>query len=223
ERFIATFAVQQMILLVLAVPVFAASAITDEKTRGTLQYLLTTEIEGRHLILGKLLSRSAQALALLLTGLPLFAFLGALAGLDPSTMLALVGVTFIPLLAIAAATLLASVWCKQTRDAVLILYAAGVLGFLAVRFFGGPLRYFDPLYVFDPFRGNSDAAQGGEFAERLLGSVLAWGTLGGVCLLLAMWRLRPAYQRQMENAGKQRKGRWWRAARPPVSDNLIHW
>src|SRR5262249_49066967 len=163
--------------------------------------------EGRHLIIGKLLSRAAQALVLLLVGLPLFALFGALAGLDPATMLALVGVTFIPLLAIASATLLASAWCKQTREAVLILYAVGMLGFLAVRFLGGPLRYFDPLYVFDPFGGDSDAAQGDEFAERLLGSVLAWGTLGGVCLLLAMWRLRPAYRQQMENAGWQRRTR----------------
>lgn len=223
ERFVATFAVQQMILLVLAVPVFAASAITDEKTRGTLQYLLTTEIEGSHLILGKLLARSAQGLTLLLTGLPLFAFFGAVAGLDPPTMLALVGVTFIPLLAIASATLLASVWCKQTRDAVLTLYAVGVLGFVAMKLLGGPLRYFDPFYVFDPFRGESDAAQGGEFAERLVGSLLAWGSLGGACLLLAMWRLRPAYRRQMENAGKQRRPRWWSGSRSPVSDNLIYW
>jgi ABC-type Na+ efflux pump permease subunit len=223
ERFVATFTVQQMILLVLAVPVFAASAIADEKTRGTLQYLLTTEIEGRHIILGKLLARSAQALVLLLTGLPLYAFLGALAGLDPPTMLALIGVTFIPLLAIASATLLASVWCKQTRHAVLTLYAAGLLGFLAVYFLGGPLRYFDPLYVFDPFRGQGDTAQSGAFGERLVGSVVAWGLLGGVCLVLAMWRLRPAYLQQLENAGRQPKLRRWGGARLPVSDNLIHW
>jgi hypothetical protein len=77
--------------------------------------------------------------------------------------------------------------------------------------------------VFDPVRGGSTAAQGGEFGERLLGSVLAWGTLGGACLALAVWRLRPAYRRQMENAGRQRIRRWWRATRVPVSDNLIHW
>jgi hypothetical protein len=175
------------------------------------------------LILGKLLSRSAQALALLLTGLPLFAFFGAVAGLDARTMLALIGVTFIPLLALASATLLASVWCKLTRDAVLTLYACGVLGFLGVKLLGGPLRYFDPFFVFDPFRGDSDAAQGGEFGERLLGSILAWGAVGGVCLLLAMWRLRPAYLRQMENAGKQRRPRWWRAVYVPVSDDVVQW
>jgi O-antigen ligase len=40
--FVETFVVQQLILLVLATPVLTAGAVTDEKTRGTLQYLLAT-------------------------------------------------------------------------------------------------------------------------------------------------------------------------------------
>src|SRR5438132_1499962 len=46
---------QQMILLLLATPAFVAGAITDEKRRGTLQYLLTTDLEDRHIVVGKLL------------------------------------------------------------------------------------------------------------------------------------------------------------------------
>src|SRR5438045_1918543 len=42
--FVETFVVQQLILLVLITPVLTAGAVTDEKTRGTLQYLLTTDL-----------------------------------------------------------------------------------------------------------------------------------------------------------------------------------
>jgi ABC-type transport system involved in multi-copper enzyme maturation permease subunit len=223
SRFLAVYVVQQMILMALAVPAFAASAITDEKTRGTLQYLLTTELEGRHLILGKLLARSAQVFVLFLTGLPLFCFLGAIGGLDPTTLLALISVTVVPLIALGAATLLASVWCMRTRDAVLGLYAVGLIGFLAVHFLGGPLRYFDPLFVLDPFRGDSDELEGPGLGARLLGSVIAWGTLGAVCLILAVWRLRPAYRRQLEGEGAKQSPRWWRAERVPLGDDLIQW
>lgn len=53
--FTEVFLVQHLILIVLVTPAFVASAITDEKTRGTLQYLLTTELTPLHILLGKLL------------------------------------------------------------------------------------------------------------------------------------------------------------------------
>src|SRR5689334_4083314 len=59
SRFAETFVSQQMILLTLAVPAFVAGAITDEKRRGTLQYLLVSDLESRHILLGKLLGRVA--------------------------------------------------------------------------------------------------------------------------------------------------------------------
>ena len=58
--FAATFIFQQMILLLMATPAFVAGAITDEKRRGTLQYLLTTDLDTRHIILGKMFGRVAR-------------------------------------------------------------------------------------------------------------------------------------------------------------------
>src|SRR5216683_1408026 len=59
-RFASLFVWQQTLLLFLAVPIFTAGAIVDEKRQGTLQYLLLTEMEPRHIVLGKLLGRVAQ-------------------------------------------------------------------------------------------------------------------------------------------------------------------
>ena len=77
--FTETFVLQQMLFIVLATPAFVAGAIADEKRRGTLQYLLCTDLDSRHIILGKLFGRIAQVFLVALAGLPIFAFFAALA------------------------------------------------------------------------------------------------------------------------------------------------
>src|SRR5262245_8844068 len=67
-RFADAYVSQQMILLVLITPAFVAGAISDEKRKGTLQYLMTTDLEARHIILGKLFGRVAQVGLLALGG-----------------------------------------------------------------------------------------------------------------------------------------------------------
>src|SRR5262245_61819667 len=76
------FVGQHFLLLVLATPLLAAGAITDEKVRGTLQYLLTASASPAEIIVGKLLARLFRALVLMLPGLPLFCFFGVYAGME---------------------------------------------------------------------------------------------------------------------------------------------
>ena len=130
------FVFQQMILLLLATPAFVAGAITDEKRRGTLQYLLTSDLDTRHIILGKMLGRVAQVALLTLAGLPLFALMAGFGGVEPTTLCIVVAVLLAPMFALSAGTLLASVLCRQTRDAVLLLYFLGRGGLVG----GGPGR-----------------------------------------------------------------------------------
>jgi ABC-type transport system involved in multi-copper enzyme maturation permease subunit len=222
--FVQTFVIQQLIFMVLATPVLTAGAVTDEKTRGTLQYLLTTDVQSWHIVLGKLLGRVAQVGLLALAGLPLFCFLGAFAGVEPWTLVGVFLVTVLPLLALGSASLLASVWSRQTRDAVLGLYAVGaVLVLLGWWLVGGVAQYFDPLYVLEPAWGDRTLGDLQEFGRRLLGSTLGWGAIAAVCFGLAVWRLRPAYIRQIEGEGRQKKARWWRARRAPIADNPVVW
>src|SRR4051812_22375950 len=51
---------QHFILLLLVTPTVTAGAVTDEKSRGTLQYLLTADLRPGEIILGKLIGRSYQ-------------------------------------------------------------------------------------------------------------------------------------------------------------------
>jgi ABC-type transport system involved in multi-copper enzyme maturation permease subunit len=214
ERFLK----QHFILLAIATPALVAGAITDEKRRGTLQYLLLTQMETRSLVLGKLVGRSAQVGRLALVGLPLFALLGAFGGIEPLTFLAFFAVSTLMVLAIASAALLASVWCRQTRDAVLALYGFGIAGAILTWQFGGVLEGFDPLRVLEPlgFIGVE------ELGRRLVLATLCWGTVGGICLALAVWRLKPAYLRELEGSPR-RKGAWYPGRRAPVNDEPVRW
>src|SRR5437660_7402322 len=94
--YVELFIQQQLILMLLIAPAITSGAVTDEKTRGTLQYLLTTDLLSWEVILGKLLGRAAQVAALALAGLPVLCFIGVFGGLEPLLLLAVIAVTIIP-------------------------------------------------------------------------------------------------------------------------------
>src|SRR5437016_3051319 len=62
------FVAQQFIFLVLATPAVVAGAITDEKSQGTLQHLLTADLSSWEIVLGKFLGRMAQVGLIALIG-----------------------------------------------------------------------------------------------------------------------------------------------------------
>ena len=217
--FTEVFLVQHLILIVLVTPAFVASAITDEKTRGTLQYLLTTELTPLHILLGKLLGGVVQVLILSLVGLPLVCFLGVLGGLDLSQLFSLAVVTVEVVVGMASATLLAAVWTRHTRDAVLGLLALVLVLAVVVRGLGGLLLALDPIYVLAP----GEYLPLHEQFRRLLLGLGAWGGLSFLCLTLAVWRLRPAYLRQLVSADRPTTIRWLPARRPPVNEQPVRW
>jgi ABC-type transport system involved in multi-copper enzyme maturation permease subunit len=220
--------IQQFVLLVLTTPVFVAGAVTDEKTRGTLQYLLTTDLTVWNIILGKWIARVFQVCVLYLTALPIFCFVGVLGGMELTTLVGLGIVSLLTALAMGAASLLASVWARQTRDAVLgLLIAFSVI--LVVNWLLGDwwLRPFfqsmDPFHVLEPAWASGDWAGFETMMGRILLATLSWGTITAICLALAAWRLRPAYLRQLQNEGRKKKTRWWQAKRALIGADPIRW
>ncbi len=203
---------QQALLMIGVTPAYTAGALTEEKTSGTLQYLLTTGLCTWEIVVGKLLGRTAHVAMLALAGVPFLGFLSVFTGIEAGLLLLFLAALAMPLLAAGAAGLLASVWCRSTRDAVLVVYTLGLLAVGLARLLGWHTA-FDPFAVLTPDRG----------VGPLLRSGAAWGGLGLAFLGLAAWRLRPAYVRQLE-AGAGRAGpRWWRPARPPVGDQPLVW
>src|SRR6266849_10494589 len=66
---------QQFVFLVLATPAAVAGAITDEKSQGTLQHLLTADLSSWEIVMGKFLGRMAQVGLMALVGWPVICFL----------------------------------------------------------------------------------------------------------------------------------------------------
>src|SRR5581483_10541525 len=103
NSYLATFVWQHFLLVLLATPAFVAGAISDEKTRGTLPFLLCADVSSADIVAGKLLGRLAQVAFVAWAGLPFFCFIGGFGGLDGLTVAGLAGVTAGPLFGLGAA------------------------------------------------------------------------------------------------------------------------
>jgi ABC-type transport system involved in multi-copper enzyme maturation permease subunit len=136
ESYFFKFIVIQFIAVALLTPAYVAGAIADEKERGTLEFMLATDLRNREIVLSKLVSRLANLTLFVLTGLPILSFLQFLGGIDPNLLLAGFLATFITMFSMAGFSIFASVHFKRSRDAVVIAYlgpvvyvALGWLGF----------------------------------------------------------------------------------------------
>jgi ABC-type transport system involved in multi-copper enzyme maturation permease subunit len=222
SRFATSFVWQQSLILLLAVPIFTAGAIVDEKRQGTLQYLLLSEVEPRHLILGKLLGRLAQVIFWLMAGLPLFALCAGFGGVEPVTLLFLLLGLIGPIFGLASLSLAASVWCKQTRDAVMLVYVLMVAGVALVNIFPNVFSLLDPLWVLEPAWAAAGSIDTTEALKRLGVSALFWGILGVISLVVGGWRMIPVYTRELTQATPNRS-RWYSLEREPIDNHPVLW
>lgn len=241
--FLTTLLIQEWIVVALATPAFVAGAITDEKNRGTLQHMLTAHLTSGEIVLGKLLGRLAQVAILLVVDLPLLCFIGVFGGVHPVLLLSILVGIAAPMFGIGAASMLASVWCRTTRDAVIFLYSIGLVFWLAVvglsallpsmiaGLQAGPVhglltllqKIIVSLHPVEVLRPALETGNMAELGHRLFRAVLVWGTFGLVCLGLATWRLRPAYIRQLESTGKKSNAGASIIRRAEVDDEPIRW
>jgi ABC-type transport system involved in multi-copper enzyme maturation permease subunit len=218
--FVLLLGVQQFLLVVLGLPAFAAAAITEEKTWGTLQELLTTDLTSAEIVVGKVLGQVVRVADLTLPGWLMLCFLGALGGLDPLTFLTVVAGVLAPVPALAGAGLLASVWCRKTGNAVLLAYGLTAGGFALLWALGTLDPFAGPLHPVGLLAGGPEAEPGPGSLVRLW---LAWLAVAAPCLAVAFWQLRPAFLRQSAAAGQGRPGRWRWTQRPPVTDKPLWW
>lgn len=155
----------------------------------------------------------------------------------------LAGVTVGPLFGLGAASVLSSVWSRETRDAVLRVYVGLTVGCILIAFLhvlvesapapGGSGSWFwwtcercdeivsclSPIHVLRPSWSDHDHVT---MLWRLLTGAMAWSAVGAACVTLAVWRLRPAYLRQL--GGGKRRGKTRAAPRhADVDDDPIAW
>ncbi len=131
EEFFYLYAGAQFLAVCLLTPAYAAGAITDEKERKTLDFLLATQLTAREILFGKLGVRVATVLMFVLAGLPILAGVQFFGGIDPELLLLTTVLTLVTVVSLASVSLLASVLAKRTRDALGLTYSVG-LAYLVV-------------------------------------------------------------------------------------------
>lgn len=233
DQYVPFFTFQHFLLLILITPILTAGAVTDEKARGTLQYLLTADVYAGEVLIGKLMARTYQAFLLVLIGMPLLCFLGSYSDLDILKAAGFLFCSLLLLFSVGAVSMLASVWCRHTRDAVLGIYCLYALvfviwyfgqpylvGFLAPAWLDQAIQTLNPLRPVDVYWLSLDDE---DYLRRLVMFTLVWGGLGLGCLMVASWRLRIAYVRQLEKAGKKKRLQWIHLRRPAVKNAPLVW
>jgi ABC-type transport system involved in multi-copper enzyme maturation permease subunit len=125
--FFQLFGIAQLTAIMLITPVCAAGAISEEKERRTLEFLLITSLHDREIALGKLASRISFIILFVLTGLPVAVVLQFLGGIDPNRVLAVFAISGCTILSMSGLSLACSVAVRSTRLAIFLSYAwAGV-------------------------------------------------------------------------------------------------
>jgi ABC-type transport system involved in multi-copper enzyme maturation permease subunit len=130
--FFRAFLLVQSAAVLLLTPALTAGAVAEERERRTLEFLLTTHLADREILLGKLGARLAGLAMVVLAGLPVLSLLELLGGVDPNLVLASFAATAVSLASLGAFSLLQSTLHRRARDAVFRTYA-----FLAVYLLAG--------------------------------------------------------------------------------------
>ena len=117
----------QLLGVLLLTPIYTAGAIAEEKERRTLELLFGSGLSSREIVLGKLASRTAHVLALLLAGVPVVWLLPALGPVDPSLVLTGFAVTAITAVSVASVGVRVSIDAKRPLEAIFTIYGA-ILG-----------------------------------------------------------------------------------------------
>ncbi len=120
--FFHAFLLVQFVVMVLLTPAFVAGAVAEERERNTLGDLVLTDLSVADVLRGKLLSRLADLVLLLLSGLPVLAILQLLGGVDPTLLVAAFTLTLLTMLSVGSLSLLMTVNSPRSGGAMLSAY-----------------------------------------------------------------------------------------------------
>src|SRR5262245_11637032 len=103
------FLMVQAVTVLFLVPLVFSGAISDEKEKRSLDFLLSSPLSSREIVLGKYASRVLSVGAVLLAGLPVLALTALWGGVDLVEVFLAFGTTFLTLISLGAVSLLFSV------------------------------------------------------------------------------------------------------------------
>ena len=137
EGFVRVFLVIQQAAVLLLTPVYCGGALTEEKERGRVDFLLTAPLTAWELVAGPLAARLLFVLGIVLTGLPVLAFTLLFGGVSGERVLAGFAVNAASAVSVGTFAVMLSVLRPTLRD--VLFWAFGVLAASAVLAAGGQL------------------------------------------------------------------------------------
>jgi|GEM_PF-1834932 len=208
SRFSRSFVMSTLILQGLAVliltPPYFASAISEEKAKGTLELLFTTHLQDHEIVMGKLLARVTHLGMILLAGLPILSLAQLWGGVDILVVAAMTIVTLATLVSYGSICILVSVQGKVTWSNILTSYVllsavATSCGCVPLAFLTSPLGFLGQLYTELGGAGTGASriwvpgtapSQLSIVAVMVIEYLAVHATLAVVCLTWAAWELR---------------------------------
>ena len=118
----ALFAAQNLAILLLA-PAYIASTVTEERERGTLELLFSTQMSNREIVLGILSARVVHLFGFVIAGFPILAIAQLWGGIDYLLIVGNLLNTLLNALTIGSLCLLISTLARGTTSAVMTAYA----------------------------------------------------------------------------------------------------
>ena len=122
ENYLVAYLAVQTLAVVVLTPAVAAGAISDEKERGRLDFLRSSMLSPREIILGKYLGRVLHLLSILATGLPILALATLFGGVDLNLLAAATLLTVTAVCALAAYSVSLAVRRATLRGVMVTAY-----------------------------------------------------------------------------------------------------
>lgn len=130
-RFAETFAITtlgvQLLAVVVLTPAIVGATMTEERARGTLDLLRTTNLIDREIVFGKLLARLAVVIGVAVAGLPVLALTLLFGGVDPNRLLIAYGVIVLTAFGLGTASLYLGTVRDELRSVLATVYGVILL------------------------------------------------------------------------------------------------
>jgi ABC-type transport system involved in multi-copper enzyme maturation permease subunit len=116
----------------LFVPLFLCGTIASEREERTLEMLFTTQLTDREIVFGKLVSRVAVLVILILCGLPIMSVIMFFGGIDPASLWRVLASTLLAILVTGAFAIYFSAITKSPMGALVRTYCWLAIWLLAL-------------------------------------------------------------------------------------------
>ncbi len=192
KAFAAAYLYSQLIAVVLITPIYGGAAVTEEKDRRSLDYLQSSLLSNREIVLGKFAARMVFVAAVILAGLPILSLTRFFGGVDEFILFGGFVIMLMTQFSLGSFSLLMGVYRDSLREVlywsygVVLLFAAlsiivCIPGLASI----SPFAAIGYLFASGQQTGGLAFGRTGDLIVTLSFNVLFHGGVGIFCLVKA--------------------------------------